>query len=675
MAPARHTLMQRLRTAAAAGFALAAAGPAAAAPPRELDRADYTQRLRGMWLAESIANWTGLRTEGGWTAAPFLTDANWGMDTWQGPITWVYWDDPWRADDDTDVEYIYLHLHSSLAVNRLTPAQIATGWQNHINRFIWVSNASARGLIGRGVVPPATSFLGANPNALMIDAQLTTEIFGALCPGMPERALQMADLPIRTTAAGYAAHAAQFYVVLYSLATQVDRSLPPREQALWLVREARKWIPDSSKSADICDFVLADFLSNPDPSDWERTRDRVAVRYQSSAAANGFVYQAWYESSVNFATGLIALLYGQLDFKRTTQIGTLSGWDSDNGTATMGGLIGLIKGPGPIAADFPPWPPSDRFYIYRTRDNLPDYLPADPAAEDTFTMMAQRMLPIVEREITAGGGRVDAAAGRWLLPARPLGVGPPDLSPSRQAHQRSANLRIRDLGGTVTASSSVAANPWWGFGSGSVGQFLSDGVEFDDSGREMGNSWMTFYSTLGSGQQTGDPVTLTVTYDRPVTVHTIRFIEGEHYARSDVGLFGGYFTSAAVQARVGGVWVTPGATLGEPLDAARPFQILDWTLSAPVQADAVRITGAVGGSSAFVTALELDALAAPAPPAPRAFDVNGDGRADADDLYALEQAAPPGIDLDGDGSATFADRLYLLRFLRWGETADITTQR
>ena len=73
---------------------------------------------------------------------------------------------------------------------------------------------------------------------------------------------------------------------------------------VWLVEEARHYIPDSSKTAGIVDFVLQDFLDNPDVDDWERTRDRVYERYHLNAAENGFVYRDWVESSVNFAAGL-----------------------------------------------------------------------------------------------------------------------------------------------------------------------------------------------------------------------------------------------------------------------------------------------------------------------------------------------------------------------------------
>ena len=72
------------------------------------------------------------------------------------------------------------------------------------------------------------------------------------------------------------------------------------------------------------DFVLADYLANPDVNDWERTRDRVYERYHDNAREYGFVFRSWAESSVNLAAGVLALLYGEGDFRRTVQIGTLS---------------------------------------------------------------------------------------------------------------------------------------------------------------------------------------------------------------------------------------------------------------------------------------------------------------------------------------------------------------
>lgn len=653
----------RRPTALAFAAVIAAAGLAPAGPdptPRLISRAQYADRLHAFWLGQSIANWTGLRTEGFRVTAPFLTDADWGMLIGGYPLDFVTWQNPWLADDDTDVEYVYVDAWSQTGGAVLTPSQIATAWTDHINRYIWVSNAEARQLIGRGVLPPATGLATANTHRLMIDAQLTTEVAGLLSPGMPWEALRLGDTPVRTTASGYACHAAQYHIVLYSLAMQAPAGLGAAERGVWLVTQARRYFPDGSKSADIADFVLADFLANPDPDDWESTRDKVHERFQRDAAIYGYRYREWYESSVNFASSLIALLYGRGDFRRTVQIGTLSGWDADNPTATMGALVAFMLGTQELRAQFPGVNLADTYDILRTRDGFADRTP-DLPGQDTFTLMAQRMLPVVERRILDAGGRVDARRGLWLLPPAP-DLPAVEQSPTWDEDRRSANNQVRRAGGTVSAASSAAPgavppgrgspNPW----------YLANGHEQDFRGLEvMDDSIRAYYSSQGPPALL-DPVTLTVTYDRPVEVHTIRFIEGDHF--DDAVSSGGWYVSAAVEARIGGVWMPVPVTPGQPLDATRPFQIIDFVLAAPVAATGIRITGTPGGADAFITCAELDALAAPraiAPTTPR-LDVSGDGAVDGLDLAAWD-AGPR--DLDGDGLADTADRRFLIAWIRW----------
>lgn len=664
-------------------FVRVAAGGVAPAPPRELDRADYADRLRAMWLAEAMANWTGIRSEGRRAAAPFHTDADWNTNPYPDApgirLEFVLAADPWWADDDTDIEYVYLHLLTRHNTTRLTAEQVRDGWITHINRSIWVSNAYARHAMDLGARPPATAF--AQPmigpwygdSSVMIDAQLTTEFFGALAPGMPEAALEMADLPIRTTATGHAAHAAQFYVVLYSLATQVDRSLPPQEQAVWLVRQARKFIPDTSKAANIADFVLADYLSNPDRNDWERTRDRVYERYQLNAAANGFMYRAWYESSVNFATGLIALLYGGMDLPRTVRIGTLSGWDSDNGTATMGGLLGLVLGMNGVRASFPEWqtpnpPPSDRFWVARTRDGLPDHLPEDAGADDTFAMMAARCALIVDRVIAESGGFVGTDS--WLLPPGGAGDGLSSAealagSPTWRETARSANIQLPLAGGAATASTNIPGSPPPGFGSW-YPPVICTGLIYNFRGLEIDPGWKVDTSTRRT-TPTPPEHAFTVTYSRPVEVQAVRFVEGSHFHAPDAAVTGGWFESPLIDVFVDGAWITTAATPGTPLDPNIPFQAVDFSLPQPVIATAIRIRGQAGGEpgQTFVTCAALDALAPPISLPRRSFDIDADGEATPEDLYRWF-AAP--TDLTRDAVADESDVSYLRRAIRWPES-------
>lgn len=692
--------------------AAAAASVAQAQPqpgPRLIDKADYRARLHGLWLAECVANWTGIKTEGRRNAPPFLTDADWGTNPFPDApflnVDFVLAQDPWQADDDTDIEYVYLHLLSQHApATRLSATQIAAGWVVHCNHDIWVSNAAARALMtyggpqggapgSLGALPPATAFAQAfvppsyADQSLMIDAQLTTELFGAFAPGLPGVALDLADLPIRTTATGYSAHAAQFFVVLYALATQVDRSLPPEQQAVWLVRQARKFIPDSSKSADIIDTVLADFLANPDHDDWERTRDLVYDRYQLNAAANGYRYRAWYESSVNLATGVIALLYGRMDLPRTIRIGTLTGWDSDNGTATMGGLLGMVLGYDGVVATFAPWPtptqlPSDRYWASRTRDNLPDRLPLESPADDTLSMMADRCMAITERVIVEAGGL--ASATHWLLPPGGAGDGLATTaallaSPTHRQHLASSNAQTIAAGGTVACSMSVAGvTSHWSYGAWQAWP-LGDAQEPNFAGRELQPFNQGYCSTQRASTQPLSPAvqSFTVQYPSTRTVAAVRFVEGDHFHVTGADKYvGGWFESASVELLIGGQWMPAAATPSEPLDPWRPFQTIDFVLAAPVSGVlAVRLVGEAGGgaavnpahanSSPFVTAAEVDALM-PAPMSPSAltYDRNADGRVDADDLYA-HLAAP--VDLDGDAAAGRTDAEVLGWAIRWTE--------
>jgi hypothetical protein len=584
--------------------AITAGSPFAQAETRrELHAEVYSRHLRGMWLAQNIANWTGLETEGRNIQQPFLTD-----EAWSTQIDFVILD-PWLADDDTDIEYIMLHLMTEYETTMLSAQQLADGWATYFRRedFVWISNLSSLRLIRRGALPPATGMGAVNAandpqqemSYLMIDAQLTTELCGALSPGMPAYALQICDLPIRNTSASYASHAAQHFMLLYTLAPVVDPALSDREKVIWLAKEARKYIPASSKTADIFDFVLADFLRQcPQQdaagcNDWEATRDRIDDRYGRNAAVNGFKYYDWYDSAVNFGTGIMALLFGQGDLKRTIQIGTLAGWDSDNGTATMGGLLGLMNGYDWVVAQFPDQKLSDRYNIRRTRSaELPDHLPNDPAAEDTFEMISKRMLHMVEMAVERGGGELVDETFR--LPALPT-TEQVELTPTNVLYESSANNRVRLEAGQVTAASSstkpVGENP--------PVTTLADGFEHDFSGKEPAAPSGEFWGY-------GEKVEFTVSYDRAVPLKTLRFIEGGAHPNEQ-----GYFRSLVPQIKVGGVWRDlPTVAVASAKPTPDPYQIIDWVLPEMIQVEGIGLKGSTVGG--FASIIELDALADPA---------------------------------------------------------------
>ncbi len=108
----------------------------------KINRTEYKDKLRGFWLGSCIANWTGLPTENARTDFPFFTDSDFGP----GKYDYVLDQNPWGADDDTDIEYVYQHAIEKYDNFMLTGAQISTEWQKHIGLpKLWVSNLAALG--------------------------------------------------------------------------------------------------------------------------------------------------------------------------------------------------------------------------------------------------------------------------------------------------------------------------------------------------------------------------------------------------------------------------------------------------------------------------------------------------------------------------------------------------
>ncbi len=393
-----------------------------------INRSEYLERLEGFWLAENIANWMGLQTEFDKKWPPFYTRNDWN----QGENHWVFYTGttPWGSDDDTDVEYTYQHLLDEHNTSILSGEQIRDGWLAHFwveePNYLWVSNQIAQDLmVNEGMIPPQTSEPNVNNGYAAIDAQLTTEIFGLFCPARPDKALEMAHLPIRVSAKNEAEWIAEFYVIMHSLSAYVDKSLTMKEQVLWLAEQGRLRLPDESYPAHMYDFVKGLYEKNQ--NDWEYARDQVYENYQVREGGGykyGTYFKEWgadwgaIDAGINFASSMVSLMYGEGDLVSTLKIGALTGWDSDNPTATWGGLLGSMIGKTAVVAAFADEESdlSMTYRIHRTRQNFPDHTP-NLEGEDSFYLMAKRGVYIIDRVIQEElGGGVDLENDLWYIP-------------------------------------------------------------------------------------------------------------------------------------------------------------------------------------------------------------------------------------------------------------------
>ena len=396
----------------------------------------YKDQLKGFWLGQCIANMTGLVTEmdkigniGEIKTGKFYTSNDWGkldepnifspnqISEYSETIDFVFEQDGvWPADDDTDIEYMYQDLLLKNKTSFLTPTQIRSGWMKHIKieeeNFLWVSNQKAFDLMKEGVLPPETSDPNLNEHYEMIDAQLTTEIFGFLAPSRPDIALKMAELPILTTARYDAKWISQFYVSMYSLATTIDTKKDIKYNILTIADKSRYLLPETSYSSKMYDYVKGQYLEG---KSWEEARDNVYERYQVESkdgyniTSKKLYCNGCFAAGINFAASLISLFWGEGNLKRTIKIGTLTGWDSDNPTSTWGGLIGFIIGKKGVEKEFNR-KFSEKYFIHRTRQNF-DY------EVDDFDNMANNAIKIITNMVKNEiNGRFDQENQLWYIP-------------------------------------------------------------------------------------------------------------------------------------------------------------------------------------------------------------------------------------------------------------------
>jgi len=400
----------------------------------------YQNQLYGFWLGQCIANWTGLVTEmdkigniGDIKTGDFYTRDDWGKpdqpSIWgegvpsdlSPTIDFVFRNngEVWGADDDTDIEFMYQHLLYSNKVNYLTPKQIQSGWLKHIKseeeNYLWVSNQKAFDLMKTGVLPPETGNPKLNEHYDMIDAQLTTEIFGLFAPTRPDIAIKIAELPIQTTARKEAEDISKFYVSMHSLVYAANSKKSTKEKIFWMSNKSREILPNDSYPAKMYDYTYSLYKSG---INWEQTRDSIYNRYQVeqkdgyNITSRNLYCNGCFAAGINFAASLVSLFYGEGDLKETIKIGTLAGWDSDNPTATWGGLIGFMIGKDGIESTFNR-KFSNRFNIHRTRQNFSE------SGITTFEEMSKKGLEITNKIILEElGGKVDEDRNSWIIPLK-----------------------------------------------------------------------------------------------------------------------------------------------------------------------------------------------------------------------------------------------------------------
>ncbi|MBQ5363803.1 MAG: ADP-ribosylglycohydrolase family protein, partial [Bacteroidales bacterium] len=360
--------------------------------PLEITRTQLKDKIAGAWLGQMVGNIYGLEYEN-----KFVDEPGEGPFVFNKAIRKMTDVDGAFSDDDTDVEYLYLLMMEKNGVDP-TYAQVKESWMYHIRDRVWLANRAALGLMHYGFTPPLTGDKRYNPHWFQIDPQLINEIWAYTAPGMPKYAAGISDWAARITSDDWAVSPTIVYGAMYSEAF-FESDIPT------LVRHAKDYLPKEDRFRAIIDECLDLWQKYPD--DWKASRKVIADELYVNEPD---ITKSIWNADLNGAMGILALLYGDGDIEKTLLIGCALGFDCDNQTATICGLLGVINGVESVPMDrampFEHWtkPFNDR-YINVTRYDMPD-----ASIEDII----ERTVVLAEKNIIARGGKVREENGEKI---------------------------------------------------------------------------------------------------------------------------------------------------------------------------------------------------------------------------------------------------------------------
>ena len=542
-------------------------------------------KMRGMWLGQLIGNYAGRATEGRYSGEAPNPDS---------AVPWVIKQE-WDGDDDTDIEYVALHILETSGLN-CHSQEIVEQWFTHIGSSgTYIANKQAWHLMRDGYMPPDTGSRIYNEHWYSIDSQITTEALGAISPGCAQSAIDLAGRFASFTNTGFPVHAAQFYCVMYATAFFEPNVVD-------LVIEGLTVTPTTSRTYQVINDVLSWYLDDTQDGhlDWRATRHMLYDNYQGH---NSFGrYYNWVESTINTGATVLAILYGQGDFKNTVQIGVLAGWDCDCNPATVGGLIGIIEGFSNLPPDLTD--PNICGDVYKNihRPYLPDPEQSVPQY-DTITNIATRLTELAEQNILSNGGYITGIGSTKTYHI-------PDFSGI------SSSLEKPDPNGPVGLVAEALAAGFTVNPTAAVQRFdvlydrhnldaIVDGIT-DNSY----NGHKAYYSRQSDAREQD---WYQLNFSKPVEFETLTFWEGDviwnrinTYYRDD-DPEGGFFEDLTVEIIRDGEPVVPhNLKISPELDRFQMYQKITFTF-APTVGEAIRIRGTTGGTLGYTTIMELKA--------------------------------------------------------------------
>jgi len=350
---------------------LALSRPASAADTVDIDRAELLDRIYGGWLGQMIGNLQGLPHEFKYKDAPRAELPDYVCGLPKGGWT----------DDDTDIEWVHIDAIDKGAPLKIPYPQVRQLWLANMHAGIWVSNLNVRGLMQRGLIPPATSSPAFNRDSWYnLSGQFCVESYGLIAPGMPQTAADIGLHYARISVWAEPLQATQYWTSLIAMSYFHRGTLEE------LLTKSLAAIDPNSAQAKAIQDAIAYFHQHP--NDWKAARQLIHKKWLQGTDWN------WNATPPNAALVVLALLYGQDDIYKSLQYAFALGYDADCNAAIVGAVLGVRQGYKKLSQT-KTFVVED-IYLNNTRDAMPKKV--------KISEQAEQLLRVAEKVIVGNGG-------------------------------------------------------------------------------------------------------------------------------------------------------------------------------------------------------------------------------------------------------------------------------
>jgi len=291
---------------------------------RTLSRERYLDKLQGAWAGQMFGVCFGEPWEFRSNGAMITKDLG-----------------PWKPEqiacaikqDDCYVEMTFLKALQDHGLD-ITPAQAGAAF-GASEYPLWHANLHGRNNIRRGILPPDSGHPRHNLHADDIDFQIEADLFGILCPGLPQASNQLCDVFGHIMNYGDGVYGGMFVSGMYAAAYFEDKDI------LKVVHAGLACIPTASTYHQCISDVIAWHAEHPD--DWAAAWQKIEAKWQDDndcMPGNTFNIDA----KLNGAYIVMGLLYGDGDPLKTAEVSVRCGQDADCNPSNAAGILGCMKG-------------------------------------------------------------------------------------------------------------------------------------------------------------------------------------------------------------------------------------------------------------------------------------------------------------------------------------------